>query len=130
MTTTEPTRKPTAEEPPDSPSTIRVWALLLAGPVLWISHFMVVYLFAEAACAARESDDLPFFGTGAIAASVVGSTIVAAGLTAAATLASWRGARRGGEDAWTLGLAGVLLGVLSIIAILAVGLPALAVEPC
>ncbi|HEU5084965.1 MAG TPA: hypothetical protein VFU14_16610 [Acidimicrobiales bacterium] len=130
MSATDPASPRIAEEPPDNPSTIRLWVLLLAGPVLWIGHFMVVYLFAEAACAARESDDIPFFGTGAIVTIVVASTLVAAGLTALATVAAWRGTRGREADATAMGWAGVLLGALSIVAILAVGLPALAIDPC
>lgn len=130
MTTTDPAPHETVEEPPDAPSTIRLWVLLLAGPVLWIAHFMVVYLFAEAACAARDSDDLAFPGTGAIAAVVVVSTVVAAGVAGLATVASWRGTRGRRADATSLGWAGVLLGALSVLSILAVGLPALALDPC
>ena len=130
MSTADPASPQIAEEPPDNPSTIRLWVLLLAGPVLWIGHFMVVYLFAEAACAARDSDDIAFPGTGAIVAVIVASTLVAAGLTGLATLAAWRGTRGRAEDATSMGWAGVLLGALSIVAILAVGLPALAIDPC
>lgn len=130
MSTTDPASPRIAEQPPDNPSTIRLWVLLLAGPVLWIVHFMAVYLFAEAACAARESNDIAFFGTGAIVPIVVASTLVAAGVTGAAMLASWRGTRGRTEDATAMGWAGVLLGALSLVAILAVGLPALAVDPC
>ena len=28
----------------------RMWLVLLGGPLLWISHFMFVYLVAEAGC--------------------------------------------------------------------------------
>ncbi len=130
MSTTDPASPQIAEVPPNSPSTIRLWVLLLAGPVLWIGHFIVVYLFAETACAARASDDIPFPGTGAIVPVVVVSTLVAAGFTGLATLASWRGTRGRAEDATAMGWAGVLLGALSVLAILAVGLPALAIDPC
>lgn len=118
------------EEVPQEPSTIRAWALLLVGPVLWILHFMAVYLFSEAACVARESADLPVPGADALVPVVVAATVVAAAITAWATKQSWRAAHRRGGDEAALGWAGALLGALSVVAILAVGLPALAVTSC
>lgn len=118
------------EERPRDRSTIRLWVHLLAGPVLWISHFMVVYLFAEAACVARASDALPVPGSGSIAPVVVVATVVAAVLTAAATSWSLRTARGSRGDAAAMAWAGTLLGAMSVVAILAVGLPAIALDPC
>lgn len=110
------------EEIPTDRSTIRLWVLLLAGPVLWISHFMAVYLYAEAACVGGPSH--------AIVPVVVIATIVAAVVTTWTTWLSWRAARRGEGDEAIMGWAGTLLGALSVLAILMVGLPALAVEVC
>lgn len=118
------------EEIPQQRSTVRDWALLLAGPVLWITHFMAVYLYSEAACVARESDALPVPGADALVPVVVAATVVAAFITVWATLLSWRAAHRREGDEAALGWAGALLGALSVVAILAVGLPALAVTPC
>jgi hypothetical protein len=120
----------TVEEPPRARSTIRLWVQLLVGPVLWISHFMVVYLFAEAACVARESDALPVPGSSSIVPVVVVATVVAAALTAAATAWTLRTARRSRGDAAAMAWAGTLLAAMSVVAILAVGLPAAALDPC
>lgn len=122
---------PQVDAPPHQRSTVRDWALLLVGPVLWITHFGIVYLFAEAACAAREAGDafrLP--GTGAISPVIVVSTVVLAAVTAAATVVSWRTIGPAGGDREVMARGGALLGVLSVIAILAVGLPAIWLDPC
>ena len=118
------------EEPPRARSTIRLWVHLLIGPVLWISHFMVVYLFAEAACVARESDALPVPGSSSIGPVVVIATVVGAALAVAATGWTLRTAKRSQGDASAMAWAGTLLAAMSVIAILAVGLPAAALDPC
>lgn len=118
------------EEPPRARSTIRLWVQLLIGPVLWISHFMAVYLFAEAACVARESDELPVPGSGAIGPVVVVVTVIAAMITAAAAAWTLRAAKRSHGDAAVMAWAGTLLAAMSVVAILAVGLPAAALDPC
>lgn len=120
----------TVEEPPPDRSTIRLWVHLLVGPVLWITHFMAVYLFADAACVARTSDELPVPGSSAIVPIVIVATVLAALLTAAATAWNVRTARSATGDAAVMAWAGSLLAALSVIAILAVGLPAAALDPC
>lgn len=118
------------EEPPRARSTIRVWLQLVIGPVLWISHFMAVYLFAEAACVARESEELPVPGSGAIGPVVVVVTVVAALLTVAAAAWAVRSAKRSHGDAAVMAWTGTLLAGMSVVAILAVGVPAAALDPC
>lgn len=119
------------EEPPRQRSTIRLWAHLLAGPVLWSVHFGVVYFFSEAACAAREHPQrVPFIGEGVLVPVVVVSTLVLGALLAASTWAVWRVARRSEGDQAVMAWGGVLLGALFLYAIVAVGLPALGLDPC
>lgn len=116
-----------------------VWALFLAGPVIWFGHFMAVYLLAEAACAAGGLDtDL----LGLSALSLVTLLVTVAAAVAALVLAGvahrrWR-ARTDDPADWLAGddrnaglaLAGSILGVMFVVAILFVGLPAAFLEPC
>lgn len=118
------------EEPPEDRSSIRLWALLLAGPLLWTLHFGVVYFFAEAACAAREHEEIPLVGSGAIVPVVVGATVILGLAGAAATAASWRVGRRSRGDEAVMAWGGVLLGFTFTVAILAVGIPAVGLDPC
>ena len=118
------------EQPPTDRSTILLWVLLLAGPVLWFSHFMVVYLVAEAVCAAAENGEPWFPGEGVLTAVIVVTTVVFAVACAAAGLAAWRRARGDDTDLAVFSWAGALLAAGSLIAVLAVGLPALALGPC
>lgn len=119
------------EEPPEQRSTIRLWAHLLAGPVLWSLHFGVVYFFSEAACVAREHPDrVPFVGEGVLVPIVVTSTVVLGAVLAVSTWAVWRVARRRDGDQAVMAWGGVLLGALFLYAILAVGLPVLGLDPC
>jgi uncharacterized membrane protein len=118
------------EQPPSDRSSIRLWAVLLAGPVIWINHFMVVYLLAEAACAAVDSEDMWFIGSDALVAVTIAATVVAA---AACVFAGWwtrRHATGAEGDESILAWAGVLLAIGSLVAVLAVGLPAAVLGPC
>lgn len=58
--------------------TREVWILLLAGPVIATTYFMVIYLIAEAACA----HDIHGFSTVALQVSVGVATVVALGALA------------------------------------------------
>ena len=115
---------------PDAPSTAALWLLMLAGPLLWITHFMVVYLGTEVVCGAESTTGLTFMSQGALVVAVVIATIVATAAAAAAGAYSWRRSRRDRGDDAALARAGALLAVVSVMAILAVGLPALAFPPC
>lgn len=63
--------------------TREVWILLLAGPVIAMAYFMVIYLIAEAACA----HDIHGFPTVALQVSVGVATVVALG---ALVYPAWR----------------------------------------
>lgn len=116
-----------------------IWVLFLAGPVIWITHFMGVYVLAEAVCAAGGVDVRAF---GIPLLSLV--TLVATALAVAAVIVLavrafrvWRadpgdppGWLPGGERDAGLALAGWLLGILFAVAILFTGIPAAFLEPC
>lgn len=111
------------ERIPDDPNTLRHWGVLLGGPAIWMSHFMVVYLFAEAGCTALDLRE------GVVVAFTVVATVIA--LLACGALA-WVARRRMGADAeWTIDFAsgGFLLSIGSAFGVLAVGAPALVLSP-
>jgi hypothetical protein len=104
-----------------------LWTALLAGPVLWIVHFAVVYLAAEVAC----RDD----GTrvaGMHAATLITLTATAAALGAIATAAALteRQRRRTDHGDPQIMIVGLALDVLFAASVLAVGVPALVLDPC
>ena len=121
------------------------WVVLLGGPVLWFSHFMAVYLVAEAGCTG-DGPGLTAFDPPVPAAVTLAATGVAAvGCLAFAAWAHrrWAAARRGatGDDSGVLSGAhggrdrggalafvSVLLALFSFVAVLFVGLPALVLE--
>ena len=119
----------------------RFWSswpvLLLAGPVIWILHFWIVYLWAETACAAA----LPSDGGTSVAPLTAGVTVVAVaaivafGVRAAAKSKSIR-ARRSQDSSDTsdphrvLYLVGACLAALSVLATVFVALPAMVLQPC
>lgn len=76
----------------------RAWVLFLAGPVIWITHFMVVYLVAEAGCTGdgalldRFDPPVPVVVTWI-------ATLVAVPASAAMAVWAWRSWRRGGSGA-------------------------------
>jgi hypothetical protein len=123
------------------------WALFLAGPVTWFIHFMVVYLAVEAGCTG-EGPGLRLFNPPVSDTVTLAATAVAA--IACLGFAGWAYRRwrasasepaaegradlsaepeihdRGGS----LAFAGLLLSLLSVVAILFVGLPALVLPAC
>jgi len=109
-------------------STVRFWAVLLAGPVIWVVHFAVVYLTAEAACAPAVANRWSSLGEQSLDGFVIVATIVAAIACLAATALAWRAMRR--PDASPLHRASVVLAVGSFVSVIAVGAPALVLDPC
>jgi hypothetical protein len=115
-----------------APTSLWMWVTVLLGPVTWFAHFMTVYLTAEAVCTpiligARSPSDQPWsastFDGFVLAATVVGVVIC----TVDAFIAGRRARGSGGQGMWWIGLA---LALGSAVAIVAVGIPALVVEPC
>lgn len=111
-----------------SASTVRFWAVLLAGPVIWIVHFAVVYLVAEAACAPNVAERWSALGGRTLDGFVVVATIVAGMACLVATAFAWRAMRE--PDASPLHLASVVLAIGSFLSVIAVGAPALVLGPC
>lgn len=120
-----------------------VWWILLAGPAIWLSHFMLVYLVAEVWCAlagvGRQLRDpwVPLVVTSV----ATGLAAFASALAIFWALRSWRHARAGGSAAegqggagedlrGSVSLAGLLLAALSFVGVLFVGLPALVLPAC
>lgn len=126
----------------------RAWVLFLAGPVIWITHFMLVYLVAEAGCTG-DGALLDVFDPPVPVVTTWVATAVAVPLAAATTWWAWRSWRRGyrgGRDERDLDIApeaegpvsergaletsplafvGFLLGAMSVVAILFTAAPAL-----
>jgi hypothetical protein len=119
-----------------------VWVVLLAGPVLWFAHFMLVYLVAEAGCTG-EGTGLRLFDPPVPAVTTVVATVVAAVAclgTMAWGLRWWRRDRdRRGDPGYTaqefsafasLAFVGALLSGLSFLAVLFVGVSGVVFTGC
>ena len=109
-------------------STSWFWVVLLAGPVIWIVHFAVVYLAAEAACTPTVASRWPDLDGGSLRAFVVVVTLVAAIACAVAAIVAWRATRAG--DASPLTRAAVVLAIGSLVSVVLVGTPVLVLGPC
>jgi heme/copper-type cytochrome/quinol oxidase subunit 2 len=123
-----------------------IWIQLLAGPVIWSVHFILVYMLTEAICRVA--------GQGFRLAGIHGLTLIVIVLTVLALVAtvlfavrsyrSWRGLSRNHRlkdelqesSNWFVGpeefmyFSGFLLSVLFAVTILMVGIPALFLQPC
>lgn len=113
-------------------------ALFLAGPVILMSHFLLVYLVVEAGCTG-EGPGLRVFQPPVAGVVTLGATAVAAVACLASAVAAYRRWRtdRGPEgqdpDAphhGALLFAGFVLALLGVVTILFVGLPALVLPAC
>lgn len=140
-TGTEPVEPP-GLAPDDRASTI--WLIVLAGAFIWFAHFGLVYLVAEAACR-FDLLDAEVAGLTVLAIVILVSTaiaVVATVIRAAMARRRWRAdppddanSSPGGLDHplerdRALAFVGFILNLLFIVAILAVGLPALVLAPC
>jgi hypothetical protein len=123
-----------------------MWVVLLGGPLLWLSHFMFVYLVAEAGCTG-DGPGLELFDPPVPkAVTLVATALAAAGCVPLAiwALRRWRTetqepardsadlAGRIGDAAGrgTVPFAGFLLASFSLVAIVFVGLPAAFLPAC
>lgn len=121
----------------------RAWVLFLAGPVIWITHFLVVYLVAEAGCTGDRAL-LDWFDPPVPVVVTWVATALAVPATVATAVWAWRSWRRGttgpidvapeaegpaspGGTLSTSPLAfiGFLLSAFSVVAILFTAAPAL-----
>lgn len=109
----------------ETPGTIGMWAVALAGPILVMAHFWFVYLAAEAVCEADRTGGMRFVSTTGLEWTVVAATAVGA---LAALVAAWIAWRSIGSR--MLAKVGAIMSVGSAATILAVGLPVLVLGPC
>ncbi|MDP9021818.1 MAG: hypothetical protein M3N57_03790 [Actinomycetota bacterium] len=125
------------------------WAVFITGPIVWITHFMVVYLVAEAGCTGG-GEGLRIFDPPVPVLTTLVATVIAVALCVAATVWAYREWRASEDqlaaapDAATelsgefdddrrrgsLAFAGFLLSAFSVVAVLFVGAPALVLGPC
>jgi len=121
------------------------FAVLLAGPVILIVHFLVVYLVAEAGCTG-DGQGLDVFDPPVPTIATVVVTAVAAVASCASALWGYRRWRSGGPaegarppghppadhlaDRAPVGFVGFVLSMLSLVTVLVVGVPALLLEAC
>lgn len=121
------------------------WVVFLGGPVIWITHFMVVYLVVEAGCSG-DGPGLDAFDPPVPSGVTLGATAVAALVClafAAWSYRRWRAVTEGrtpedaddvpgpvhdGDRGATINFAGLLLSLFSFVAVLFVGLPAMVFE--
>lgn len=124
-----------------------VWAVVLAGPLVWTAHFMIVYLVTEAGCSG-DGPGLSLFDPPVPQVVTLAATAVAAVASLACAgwaYGRWRAAGRGPtrvaardrrdpvedrDGGRSLAFAGLLLSLLSFVTILFVGLPALVLSSC
>ena len=120
-------------------------AVFLAGPVIWATHFMLVYIVAEAGCTG-DGPGLRLLNPPVPAVVTLVATAVAA--LACLGCAWWgylrwradrrhsgadepgQGSSRDAELNGLLGFAGFGLSLLFFVSVLMVGLPALILSPC
>ena len=120
------------------------WLVLLAGPVVGLSHFMLVYLVAEAGCTGSGTG-LRVFDPPVPEVVTVATTVVAAVACLAVAAIGYRRWRRTEDgigrgdvagDAESLdrrqalGLAGFLLSSFFFVVVVFVGAPAPFLAPC
>lgn len=117
------------------------WVVLLAGPVIWAVHFGVVYLVAEAGCPGTRLAIEPFLPPVPTTVTIVATVVAVVACLAAAGWA-FRRSRTGTPDGEAedetsargrhreLAFVGMLLSLVSAMAVLFVGAPALVFPGC
>ena len=125
--------------PADQGHGLAVWLLFLAGPTLWFTHFILVYVLAEVLCKPLAGVDgvtsLPLISVLTIVATIVFAVATAAGAWLAfRRWREWQDSPRDEEQSAmqgeTLVFTGFLLGLLFTVAVLMTGAPALVLRPC
>lgn len=120
-----------------------VFVLFLAGPTIWFTHFMLVYLLAEVLCKPLRVD-VRVAGLALVSFLTLVATVLAAVAAAAFSVWSlrrWQAVTRGASSSEAeqpeiqshqaaLAFTGFLLGALFSVAILFTGAPALWLQPC
>jgi hypothetical protein len=120
------------------------WLHLLGGPILWILHFLIGYVWVEFACRMNfPALDSIFLGLSILSWSFLIFTII---VTLAVLYIGWlafrnwqtlkKKHRKAESTFWEIetrefmSLGGVVLSVLFSLTILVSGLPVLALDPC
>lgn len=125
--------------PADQGHGMAVWVLFLAGPTLWFTHFILVYVLAEVLCKPLAGVDgvtaLPLVSVLTVVATIVFALAAAVG--SALAYRRWRESRdapaddeRASAQGESLVFAGFLLGVLFTVAVVFTGAPAVVLRPC
>lgn len=142
---TQPTGTPMAVDVESDPRTRRAIGRFVAGPIIWIGHFMLVYLVAEAGCTGSGPGMEVFAPPVPTVVTIVATVVAAASclVLAWAEHRRWRGGREvaartaGGEPEMAdaapggpLAFAGVLLALVSFVAVVFVGIPSLVLTSC
>ncbi len=70
-------------------NSVRLWFVFLSGPIVWITHFTLVYIFAEFGCATRFST-LMFAGQNGIVIAVIITSVIALAFTVIATFLAYQ----------------------------------------
>lgn len=115
--------------------------LFLAGPLIWTTHFLAVYLVVEAGCTGDGPGLNVFDPPVPTFVTLVATALAAAACVAAAIwgLRRWRddeheppssGPTGFSRNNRSLGFAGFLLSLLGLVVVLFVGLPAVLVPAC
>lgn len=116
---------------------------IIVGPLVWVGHFLVVYLTTAIICA-KGLFDLTVLSISIVPLVVGAATLMAASLVIAGTVLAYRRCSRLGWDAPDLSLdrsdtdsrrhfmayAGLLLGGLSLLAIVWEALPVALIDSC
>jgi hypothetical protein len=114
-----------------------LWLMFLAGPVIYIVYFIVVWALAEFGCLAGIQELRPF-GLNPIYTGVLALTVVAALVTfyiGLLTFRRWRELRRGPadseeEDPLFMVTVGIWLNGMHIVVILLTAVPMLSGSAC
>jgi hypothetical protein len=121
--------------------------MFVSGPVIWSVHFLLVYLVTEAGCSGdgpgleRFDPPMPEVVTLAATAAAAAVALACAGWwyrrwrasehePAADEAADLAGGLTDRDRGGTLAFAGFLLSLLSVVAVLFVGLPAMVLPSC
>lgn len=130
-----------------SPRTRRALGMFVAAPTTWFGHFMLVYLVAEAGCTG-SGPGLSALDPPVPAVVTIVATVVAVGACGWVTWWHWQQWRHGDRlgsleqaggppggtdldgDERPLAFVGVVVGAISLVSVLFVGLPALVLTGC